>query len=239
MSGTLAGKVALVTGGGSGIGRATARAFAREGAKVVVADIDQAAAQAVADELSQTGGASLAVRTDVSDEAEVVAMVAAAVRVFGRIDCAFNNAGIGCPRKPTHEYDLAEYGRVIAVNLTGVFLCMKHELPVMLQQGGGSIVNNASVAGLRGTPTLMPYVASKHGVIGLTRASAKEYAAHRIRINAVCPGWTDTALTQGVRDDPQSAAMILARPARPIRDAGGDRLGGFVALVRRCRIRAG
>ena len=212
MAGMFEGKVALVTGGGSGIGRATALAFAREGAKVVVADIDHASASDTAGQVIALGAEARAVRVDVSSEAEVAAMAAEAVDVFGRIDCAFNNAGIGDPRKPVHLTVLAEFNRVIAVNLTGVLLSMKHELLVMLKQAGGVIVNNASVAGLRGSPMLGPYVASKHAVIGLTRVAALEYAAEGVRVNAVCPGWTDTAIISGLKaDSPKTFQRALGR----------------------------
>jgi NAD(P)-dependent dehydrogenase (short-subunit alcohol dehydrogenase family) len=219
MAGRFAGKVALVTGGGSGIGRAAALAFAREGAKVVVADIDHAAATDTARQVADHGGDARAVLADVSREADIAAMIAEAVGAFGRIDCAFNNAGISGVRYPVHELELADFNRTIGVNLTGVFLCMKHELPVMLKQRGGVIVNNASVAGLRGSPKLAAYVASKHGVIGLTKVAALEYAAFGVRVNAVCPGWTDTAIISGLKDDePEMFDKLITRV--PLRRLG-------------------
>jgi NAD(P)-dependent dehydrogenase (short-subunit alcohol dehydrogenase family) len=211
MAGTFAGRVALVTGGGSGIGRATALAFAREGAKVVVADVDAAGGAETVDQARAASNEATFVRADVSSEADVAAMVAATVAAYGRLDCAFNNAGIGGGRKPVHEWSADDFNRVLAVNLTGVWLCMKHELPVMLKSGGGSIVNNASVAGLRGSPTLAPYVASKHGVIGLTKVAALEYVAHGVRVNAVCPGWTDTPIIHGLQEDPEVMKRIIGR----------------------------
>jgi NAD(P)-dependent dehydrogenase (short-subunit alcohol dehydrogenase family) len=138
-------------------------------------------------------------------------MVAAACSAFGRVDFAFNNAGIGGGRHPVHEWDVADFRRVLDVNLTGVWLCMKHELPVMLRQGGGVIVNNASVAGLRGSPTIGPYVASKHAVVGLTKTAAVEYAEHGVRVNAVCPGWTDTAILEGLKEEPGLMEKLVAR----------------------------
>jgi len=209
---TFAGKVALITGGSSGIGRATALAFAREGARVVVADLDAALGAEVVAEVSGMNGEAVFVATDVSREPSAAAMVDVALSAFGRLDYAFNNAGVGGGRKALHDFDLADFNRTLSVNLTGVWLSMKHELPVMLKQGGGVIVNNASIAGLRGSPTLAPYVASKHGVLGLTKVAALEYAAHGVRVNAVCPGWTDTAILKSLKDDgPEVMEKILNR----------------------------
>jgi NAD(P)-dependent dehydrogenase (short-subunit alcohol dehydrogenase family) len=147
----------------------------------------------------------------VASEADVAAMVKAAHDAFGRLDFAFNNAGIGGGQHAIHEWDLADFRRVLDVNLIGVWLCLKHELPVMLDQGVGAIVNNASVAGLRGASALAPYVASKHGVIGLTRTAALEYAGRGVRVNAVCPGFTDTPILKGLGDDPELMQRILSR----------------------------
>ncbi|HMB06041.1 MAG TPA: SDR family oxidoreductase, partial [Isosphaeraceae bacterium] len=195
----------------SGIGRAAALAFAREGARVAVADVAEATAVAAAAEIRATGGEALALAADVASEPEVAAMVARAVGAFGRIDCAFNNAGIGGGRRPLHEWDLADFRRVLDVNLTGVWLCLKYELGLMAKQGGGAIVNNASVAGLRGSPELGPYVASKHGVIGLTRVAAAEYAPHNVRVNAVCPGWTDTPILADLKAEPELMERLIGR----------------------------
>jgi NAD(P)-dependent dehydrogenase (short-subunit alcohol dehydrogenase family) len=202
MTGILDGKVALVTGGASGIGRATAVAMAREGARVAVADrAEETAADTVA-LINAAGGQAIAIGGDVTKEADVAAMVARTVSAFGRIDCAFNNAGVatravGPAGQRIHELSQASFDAMLAVNLTGVFLCLKHEVAQMLTQGGGgAVVNTASIAGLIGLPTSAHYVAAKHGVVGLTKTAAMEYAQDGIRVNCVNPGYVKTPMTK-------------------------------------------
>jgi NAD(P)-dependent dehydrogenase (short-subunit alcohol dehydrogenase family) len=190
------GKVALVTGAGSGIGRASALAFARAGACVMVADVDAPGGEETVRQVSGLGGLARFVRTDVTDEQQVEALVAASVESFGRLDYAHNNAGVGAPPMALHEADRASFDHVLAVNLTGVWLCLKYEARQMLQQGGGAIVNTASLAGLIGFPMNVAYSASKHAVVGITRTAALEYARAGIRVNAVCPAFVRTPMVE-------------------------------------------
>ena len=220
MAGILDGKVALITGAGSGIGQAASRIFAREGAKLVLADVVEEGGNRTLKLVQDLGAQAIFVRCDVSKGGDVDAAIAKAVQTYGRLDCAFNNAGIEGQGGDTHKCSEENWARVIAINLTGVFLCMKAEINQMLKQGGGgAIVNTSSGAGLAGVRGMPAYVASKHGVAGLTRAAALEYGRHNIRVNAVCPGPIRTPMMGRLLQNRPDAEQRFAR-SEPLKRLG-------------------
>lgn len=214
----------LITGGATGIGRATALAFARQGAKVVIGDVADAAEETV-EMIKEAGGEATFVKTDVTDAADVEKLVKTTVDTYGSLDVAFNNAGILPPTAPLAEQTEEDWDKTIAVDLKGVFLALKYEIAHMVDNGGGSIINTASVAGLVADPDMAPYVAAKHGVVGLTRAAAFDYAKKGIRVNALAPGLVATAMTEAWMNDPEMKELVvgnspMGRPAQPEEIAG-------------------
>jgi NAD(P)-dependent dehydrogenase (short-subunit alcohol dehydrogenase family) len=223
------GKTVLITGAATGIGRATALAFAAAGAAVLVGDVDARAEETVRDIIAG-GGKAVFQKTDVSDSAQVKALVARAVAEFGSLDVAFNNAGLLPPTAPLAEQTEADWARIIGVDVTGVFLCLKHELAHMGKAGRGVIVNTASVAGLRADPGMAPYVAAKHAVVGLTKAAAIDYATAGIRVNAIAPGLVRTPMTDRWLNDPEMREKVLADS--PIRRAAEpEDIAGLVLFL--------
>jgi NAD(P)-dependent dehydrogenase (short-subunit alcohol dehydrogenase family) len=221
MAGLLENKVVLVTGGGSGIGRATSLLLAKQGAKVMIADYVPESAERTVKLIKDAGGNANCIAADVSMPQQVEAMVAKTVEVYGRLDGAFNNAGIEGKMADTVEYPEETFDRIMAINLKGVWLCMRAEIPQMLKTGGGAIVNTASGAGLVGVPMLSAYNASKHGVVGLTKTAALEYAQKNIRVNCVCPGLINTPMVArmidsgGMNEQESVAAEPVRRMGRP------------------------
>ncbi|WP_155322577.1 SDR family oxidoreductase [Desulfosarcina ovata] len=210
-------RVAVVTGGGSGIGRASALAFAMEGAKVVVADIDVAGGEETVRMIKNAGGEAIFVKTDVSKAQDVEAMVNKAIEVYGRLDYAHNNAGVEPSGHLIADMPEEMWDRVISINLKGMFLCIKYEVAQMLKQGKGAIVNTSSIDGLIAMPCTSDYTSSKHGILGLTKAAALDYAAQGIRVNAICPGTIQTPLIMRLIPDPQveAAKMPMGRLGTP------------------------
>ena len=207
----LGGAAALVTGAASGIGRAVALAYAAAGARVAVSDVDEAGGLETVALVEQAGGTALFVAADVSDAGACEALVRRTVEAYGRLDVACNNAGIGGEAKATADYSVEGWQRVLAVNLSGVFYCMKHEIPAMLEAGGGSIVNVASILGQVGFETAPAYVAAKHGVVGLTKTAALEYGPQGLRVNAVAPGFIRTPMVAALEADPAVNDMLVGR----------------------------
>ena len=207
-------KVALITGGSSGIGRAVALAWAREGAKVVVSDVDRGGGDETVGQVRTAGGEAIFIAADVGKPEECEALVRGAVEKFGRLDIACNNAGIGGPQAPTADYPLDGWAQVIGINLSGVFYGMKYQLPAMLKNGGGAIINMASILGAVGFSGAPAYAAAKHGVVGLTQTAALEYSAQGVRINAVGPGFIHTPMISALEDNKAVNDMLVA--AHPI-----------------------
>ncbi|PPQ34524.1 glucose 1-dehydrogenase [Rhodopila globiformis] len=230
------GKVALITGGGGGIGRATALGFALRGAKVMIVDANVESGRASVDIIIQRGGDAAFVQADVTRSVSVRDYVEKTLATYERIDCFFNNAGIAGVVRPIQEYDEEVFDQVISVNLKGVFLGLRHVLPVMLAQKSGAIVNTASVAGLFGAPGMPAYVASKHGVLGLTKVASTDVAAHGVRVNAVCPGPVETRMMRSLEsqrspNDPQAVHAAYAAGIPTGRYAVPDEVAGAVLYL--------
>jgi NAD(P)-dependent dehydrogenase (short-subunit alcohol dehydrogenase family) len=209
-----AGRVVLVTGGNAGIGRATAAEFARQGARVVVSGRREKEGRGVVAEIEASGGEAIFIKTDVSKESDVKAMIERTLVKFGRLDCAFNNAGIEQALTPLPDQTEETYDQIMDINVKGVWLSLKHEIPAMLKTGGGAVVNNASIAGLVGFATAPVYAASKHAVVGLTKAVALEYAKQNLRVNAVAPGAIETRMFRDFATSPDVKQMLES--AHPI-----------------------
>lgn len=218
--GLVTGKIALVTGSGAGIGRATAKTFAAKGAKVVVSDVNREGGAETVKMIERAGGTALFVAADVSKKVDVSDLMAKTVAAYGRLDCAVNNAGIEGRIAPFVDQSEENFDAIIGVNLKGTYLCMQAEIAAMLRTGGGTIVNLSSVAGLIGFPGLSPYVASKHGVIGLTKNAALEYAKSGIRVNAICPGGVDTRMLDSLAEQSTAGAQSASEMMSPLHPMG-------------------
>jgi NAD(P)-dependent dehydrogenase (short-subunit alcohol dehydrogenase family) len=204
------GKVALVTGAASGIGKSVSELYARDGAAVVLTDINQGLGEKTTEEIRKARGEAIFIKADVTKPSDCEYMVKATLDKYGRLDFACNNAGIGGDQNPTADYSIEAWGKAIAVNLSGVFYCMKYEIPAMLKSGGGSIINMASILGRVGFAGAVGYVAAKHGVLGLTKTAAIEYAPHGIRVNVVGPGFISTPLIRELEDNPAINNMLIS-----------------------------
>jgi NAD(P)-dependent dehydrogenase (short-subunit alcohol dehydrogenase family) len=207
--GLFEGKVALVTGAAAGIGRTTAQYYARDGARVVVSDINKEGGQETVQLITEAGGEATFIRADVSDAQDVQHLIEQGIEQYGRLDIAFNNAGVGGEQNPTADYSLEGWDKLIGVNLSGVFYCMKYEIPAILKSGGGVIINMASILGRVGFADSPAYVTSKHGVVGLTQNAAVEYGKQGIRVNAVGPGFIRTPMIQEIIQDPATRDMLV------------------------------
>lgn len=224
-------KVALVTGGGQGIGEAVAKCYAREGAKVVVVDYNEETANKVAQDIKNAGGEAVAFKADVTDANQVAAMVDFAVRTYGKLDCACNNAGKSSATINLIDTPVENFNEVIDLDVRGVFFCCKEEIKAMHQNGSGAIVNISSTSGILGNPGIVPYNTSKHAVLGLTKSVALEECKNNIRINAVCPGVTETPLIKGVRDNDPATYQLFCTQIPQGRLAQPEEIGNVVAFL--------